>query len=64
MLSVLTKHYSGDKVSSLMGGDCRTYGDSRGAHRVLVRRPEGKRQLGRRMHRFESDIEMNRQKVE
>jgi hypothetical protein len=30
-----------------MGGACGTYGSSRGAYRVLVRRHEGKRSLGR-----------------
>jgi hypothetical protein len=30
-----------------MGGACGTYRNRKGAYRVLVGRPEGKRQLGR-----------------
>jgi hypothetical protein len=29
-----------------MGGECGTYGEERGVHRVLVGKPEGKRPLG------------------
>jgi hypothetical protein len=35
-----------------MGGACSTYGERKGAHRVLVRKPEGKRPLGRLGHRW------------
>jgi len=35
-----------------MGWACRTYGE-RGAHRVLVEKPEGKGPLGRYGHRWE-----------
>jgi hypothetical protein len=34
-------------------------GESRGAHRVLVGKPEGGRPLGRPMHRWEDTIKMN-----
>jgi hypothetical protein len=30
-----------------MDGACSTYGESRGAYRVLVEKPEGRRPLGR-----------------
>jgi len=30
-----------------MGGECSTYGGRRGAYRVLLGKPEGKRPLGR-----------------
>jgi hypothetical protein len=33
-------------------------GDSRGAYRALVGRPEGKRPLGRPRHRWEYNIKM------
>jgi len=34
-------------------------GDRRVAYRVLVRRPEGKRLLGRHRHRWEDNIKMD-----
>ena len=46
-----------------MGGACSTYGGSRGAHRVLMGRPEGKRPLGRPRIRWEDNIKMDFQKV-
>jgi hypothetical protein len=53
---MFTKYYSsGDE----MGRPCGTYGGSRGACRVLVRKPEGKRQLGKPRHRWENDIKTN-----
>jgi hypothetical protein len=38
--------------------------ERRGAYRVLVGRPEGKRTLGRRRHRWEDNIKMDLQEVE
>ena len=38
-------------------------GKWRGVYRVLVGRPEGKRLLGRLMHRWEDNIKMNLQEV-
>ena len=38
-------------------------GQRRGVHRVLVGRPEGKRPLGRRRHRWEDNMKMDLQKV-
>ena len=34
-------------------------GEGRGVHRVLVGKPEGKRQLGRPRRRWEDNIKMN-----
>jgi hypothetical protein len=34
-------------------------GEWRGVHRVLVKKPEGKRTLGRRRHRWEDNIKMD-----
>jgi hypothetical protein len=36
-----------------MGGACSAYGEGRGVYRVLVRKPEGKRPLGRPRRRWE-----------
>jgi hypothetical protein len=46
-----------------MGGDCSTYGEKRGAYRILVRRPEGSRRLGRPRRRWEDNIKMDLQDV-
>jgi hypothetical protein len=34
-----------------MGGACSTHGETRNASNIVVEKPEGKRQLGRRRHR-------------
>jgi hypothetical protein len=46
-----------------MGGACGTYGEGRGVYRVLVRKPEGKRPLGRPRRRWEDNIRMDLQEV-
>jgi hypothetical protein len=38
-------------------------GERRGAYRILVRRPEGRRPLGRLKRRWEDNIKMDLQKV-
>ena len=38
-------------------------GKGRGVHRVLVGKPEGKRPLGRRRHRWEDNIKKDLQEV-
>ena len=38
-------------------------GEGRGVHRVLVVKPEGKRQLGRPRRRWEDNIKMDLQEV-
>jgi hypothetical protein len=38
-------------------------GERRGVYRVLVGRPEGKRPLGRPMHRWEDNIKMDLRKI-
>ena len=38
-------------------------GEWRGVYRVLVGKPEGKRQLGRPRHRWEDNINMDLQEV-
>jgi hypothetical protein len=41
-----------------MGGACVTYGGTTGVYRVLVGKPEGKKQLGRPRHRSNDNIKM------
>jgi hypothetical protein len=38
-------------------------GDGRGAYRILVGKPEGRRPLGRPRHRWEDNIKMDLQEV-
>jgi hypothetical protein len=42
-----------------MGGVCSTYGEKRNAYRILVRKPEGKRPLGRPRRWREDNIKMD-----
>jgi hypothetical protein len=42
-----------------MGMTCSTYGERRGAYRVLVGKPEERRSLRRRKRRWEDNIKMN-----
>jgi hypothetical protein len=42
-----------------MGGSCSTNGEKRNAYRLLVGKPEGKRQLGRPRRRWVDNIRMN-----
>jgi hypothetical protein len=47
MICTLQLIFSDDQIEeSEMGGACSMYGESRCAHRILVRKPEGKRPLG------------------
>ena len=39
-----------------IGGACSTYGERRGVYRILIGKPEGKRQLGRPRRRWEDNI--------
>ena len=42
---------------------CSAYGEDRGVQRVLVKKPEGKRPLGRPRRRWEDNIKMDLQEV-
>ena len=44
-------------------GHVARMGDSRGVYRVLVGKPEGKRQIGRPRRRWEYNIKMDLQEV-
>jgi len=46
-----------------MEGACSRHGESRGACRVLVGNPEGKRPLGRPRRRCEGNIKMDLQEM-
>ena len=46
-----------------MGGTCSPYGEMKGAYRILVGKPEGKRPLGRQRLRWEDNIKMDLQEV-
>jgi hypothetical protein len=62
MIVLLTKCYAEDQFEmNEMDGTC-SMGKMMGAYRVLVRRPEGKRPLGRPRHRWE-DSKIYHQKV-
>jgi len=64
LCSVVTKYHSGDQINETeMGEACGTYGEQRGAYRVLVRRPERKIPLGTPRPRLEYNIKMDLQEV-
>ena len=44
-------------------GHVARIGERRGTYRLLVRKPEGKRPLGRPRHRWDDDINMDLQEV-
>jgi hypothetical protein len=53
--SVLLAQFSGDQIKKNEGGNVVHMAENRGAHRVLVGKPEGRRPLGR--HRYKDSIE-------
>jgi len=42
-----------------MGGECGTYGESRGVYCVLMGKLKGERPLGRPVSKWEGNIEMD-----
>ena len=61
---ILTEYCAGDKIEkNEMGWACGLYGGERGAYRVLVGKPEGKRPLGRPRRRWVDNIRMDLQEV-
>jgi hypothetical protein len=61
---LLTQYCAGDKIErNEMGGACNAYGGRRGVYRVLVRKPGGKRPLGRPRRRWEVNIKMDLREV-
>ena len=62
--ALLTQYCAGDKIEkNEMGWACGLYGVERGAYRVLVGKPEGKRPLGRPRRRWVDNIRMDLQEV-
>ena len=57
-LMICTKYYTLNIINKKneMGRACGMYADRRGAHRVLVGKPEGKRPLGRPRRRWENNL--------
>jgi hypothetical protein len=54
------KYHSGDQGKKTeMDRTCSTYGESRGAYRVLVGKPGGRKPLGKRRRRWEDNIKMD-----
>jgi hypothetical protein len=47
--------HSGDKIKNQMSRACSTYGERRGACRASVRKPEGRRPVGRPRRRWEDN---------
>jgi hypothetical protein len=52
-----------EEADNEMGGACSTCGERRGVYRVLVRKPERKRPLGRPRRRWEDNIKVDLQEV-
>jgi hypothetical protein len=46
-----------------MGRACSTYGEKRNAYRILMRKPEGKRPLGRPRRRWKDNIRMDLREI-
>jgi hypothetical protein len=54
----------GDQIEkNVVGGEYITYGESRGAYRVLLGKLEGNRPLGRPRRRWEDNIKVDLQEV-
>jgi hypothetical protein len=45
------------------GGACSMFGEGRGAYRILVGRPEGRRPLGRYKYRWKDTIKIDIQEI-
>jgi hypothetical protein len=62
---LITKYYSVIKSRRVRwAGHVARMGEKRGAHRILVGRPEGRRPLGRPSRRWEDNIKIALQEVE
>jgi len=60
----ITQYCSGGKIEkNEMGGASSAYGKLKGVYRVLVRKTEGKRPLGRPRRRWKDNIKMDLQEV-
>jgi hypothetical protein len=60
----LTKYCFGDQIKkNEIGGTCSMCGQGRGAYRMSVGIPDGRRPLGRPKRRWEGNIKMDLQEV-
>jgi len=46
-----------------VGGACRAFGEKKWVYRVLMKKPQGKKPLGRPRRRWEDNIKMDLPKV-
>jgi hypothetical protein len=61
---LLTKCSPGNQIEkNEMGGACGTLEEGRGAYRILVGRPKGRRPIGRPRHRWEDNIKRDLKEV-
>jgi hypothetical protein len=58
-VSILIKRFYGNE----MGRECSSMGERRGAYRILVGRPDGRKSLGRPRRRWEDNIKMDLQEL-
>ena len=60
MICIPHKYFSGDQIKkNEMSWACGTYRRQERCMQVLVGKPEGKRQFGRRRHRRKDDIKID-----
>ena len=59
----MTVHPLYNYINNQLNATITRMGEERGAYRVLVRKPEGKRPLGRPRHRWVDNIRMDLQEV-
>jgi hypothetical protein len=64
MVCTATQYCSGDQIKkNAMSGARNTYGETKGAYRVLVMKPEEKKPFGRPRRRWEENIKMDLQEA-
>ena len=60
----MNQYHSGNQIDrNDTGGACSTYGERRSVYRILVRKPKGKRPLGRPRRRWKDNRKMDLQEV-
>ena len=59
MICTSIKYFSDDQLkNNVIDRACSTYGEKRGAYRVLMGKPEGRRPLSRPRRRWEDNFRM------
>jgi hypothetical protein len=59
----LQHHYFLNIKEGEIGRACRTYGEERGAYRIMVWKPEGKSQLGKPRSRWDYNVKMDLKEI-